>query len=49
MGDETMACPACAETIKVAALKCRFCNTDLAAYSAAKEAKAKKNMSVGHA
>ena len=33
MTDETKSCPVCAETIKAAALKCRFCNTDLVAYA----------------
>jgi hypothetical protein len=38
MGDDTTACPVCAETIKVVAVKSRFCNSDLAAYAAAREA-----------
>ena len=38
MSDDTKPCPVCAATIKAAAIKCRFCNTDLLALSAAKEA-----------
>jgi membrane protein YdbS with pleckstrin-like domain len=38
MSEDTKACPVCAETIKAAAIKCRFCNTDIAAYIAARDA-----------
>ena len=48
MRDETKACPICGESIKTAAIKCRFCNTDLAAYSAAKEAETEKTLFTGH-
>jgi membrane protein YdbS with pleckstrin-like domain len=48
MDDDTKACPVCAETIKTAAIKCRFCNTDLAAYGATKEAETEKPLFTGH-
>ena len=48
MSDDTKPCPVCAETIKAAAIKCRFCNTDLLALSAAKEAEVERVLFEGH-
>ena len=48
MSDDTKACPVCAETIKAAAIKCRFCNTDLTAFAAARESSEEKVLFAGH-
>jgi uncharacterized membrane protein YdbT with pleckstrin-like domain len=38
----------CGETIKAAALKCRFCNTDLAAFESARQAEVEREVWAGH-
>ncbi len=46
--NDTKACPVCGETIKLAAIKCRFCNTDLQTFSADRENEAEKPLYSGH-
>ena len=48
MDPDSKACPVCGETIKAAAIKCRFCNTDLANYAEAREVEAEHDLFVGH-
>ena len=46
--EDTKICPACGETIKLAAAKCRFCNTILTAYQADQETGTEKPLFTGH-
>lgn len=48
MTDQSKPCPVCGETIKTAAIKCRFCNTDLVAFAAAKDAELERPLFTGH-
>jgi len=47
MSEDIKACPVCGETIKAAAIKCRFCNTDLAAHVEATEGDVERDLFVG--
>lgn len=48
MSEETKACIACGETIKAAALKCRFCGEDLQAFQAKQEEGKERDLFIGH-
>jgi len=48
MSDDTKPCPVCGESIKAVALKCRFCNTDLAAHQSEREAEVERELFSGH-
>jgi membrane protein YdbS with pleckstrin-like domain len=46
--NDTKVCPVCGETIKAAAIKCRFCNTDLAAFAVTKQTEIERDLFSGH-
>ena len=48
MSEDTKACPVCGESIKQAAIKCRFCNTDLIAFQSTKDSELEKTLFSGH-
>jgi membrane protein YdbS with pleckstrin-like domain len=48
MNADSKPCPVCGEIIKAVALKCRFCNTDLEAFTAEKEHEIEKQLFSGY-
>jgi len=48
MDPDSKACPFCGETIKAVAIKCRFCNSDLTQFDAAKDVEGERDLFVGH-
>src|SRR5881396_2165598 len=45
---DTKPCPACGETIKTSALKCRFCGEDIEAFVAKREGAIERTLFSGH-
>ena len=48
LNEQSMPCPVCRETIKVGALKCRFCNSNLRTTAAEQEAETERVLFSGH-
>lgn len=48
MEEGMKACPACAEPIRISANRCRFCNTDLEAYTTARPTSVEQTLFSGH-
>jgi membrane protein YdbS with pleckstrin-like domain len=48
VSDDSKPCPVCGETIKAAAIKCRFCNTDLGEYESTKESEVERLLFAGN-
>jgi membrane protein YdbS with pleckstrin-like domain len=48
VSNDERACPVCGETIKVVAIKCRFCGEDLEKFAATRAAEHETTMFAGH-